>query len=362
MQNIKILLYFIDKMFYICNNLIYMKAAEGEWIMKRKDLPKLIKEIQAGNEEAFAKLYHDFYIAFYYMALKLTQNEADAQDAVQDTFINIRKNINHLKSPDVVIVWMKQILMNRCKNMFRKNREIYMDESTLAALDIADQNEDSLPSAVVRKKSNTDIVLKLLGNIPYIYREPLILKYYDDAKMSEIAEVLAIPEGTVKSRLRTGKQLLRKQIRLYEAQNHEKLSFYCLPTGFLMFYCFHQSAPKPCEWNLGKVSFFKRSASIQILSVALICLTSVIGVSAFSVYEWKKAAVMDGEYAQEVKDQDAYFILRKKAHCEEEIKQLDHGALNELLPYVEQLKQSASPFYDLLSNDGWIQAYEEALR
>lgn len=330
--------------------------------MKRKDLPKLIKEIQAGNEEAFAELYHDFYTAFYYMALKLTQNEADAQDAVQDTFINIRKNIKHLKNPDVVIVWMKQILMNRCKNMFRKNREIYMEESALAALDIVDDYDDFSPSVVVAKNSESETILKLLANIPYIYREPLILKYYDDAKMSEIAKILKIPEGTVKSRLRTGKQLLRKQIRLYEAQNNEKLSFYCLPTGFLLLYCFRRTAPKPCEWNLGKLSFYKRCASVHILGAGLLCFTSLLGVSAFSVYEWNNAAVIDEEYIQEIKDQEAYFIIRRKAHCQEELVLMSKEALIELLPYVEQLKSNDSPFYDLLCNDGWIQAYEEALR
>lgn len=330
--------------------------------MKRKDLPKLIKEIQAGNEEAFAELYHDFYTAFYYMALKLTQNEADAQDAVQDTFINIRKNIKHLKNPDVVIVWMKQILMNRCKNMFRKNREIYMEESALAALEIVDDHDDYSPSVVADKKNKAEIVLKLLANIPYIYREPLILKYYDDAKMSEIAEILGIPEGTVKSRLRSGKQLLRKQIRLYEAQNNEKLSFYCLPASLLLLYCFRRSAPKPCEWNLGKLSFYKRSASVQILSSVLLCFASLLGVSAFSVYKWNHAAVMDEEYRQGMKDQDTYFILRSKAHCQEELVLMTKDELNELLPYVEQLKENNSPFYDLLCNDGWIQAYEEALR
>lgn len=328
--------------------------------MKRKDLPKLIKEIQAGNEEAFAELYHDFYTAFYYMALKLTQNEADAQDAVQDTFIKIRQNINHLKNPDVVIVWMKQILMNRCKNMFRKNREIYMEESALAALEIADHREDALPAVLVRKQSNSELLLKLLDNIPYIYRETLILKYYDDAKMSEIAEVLAIPEGTVKSRLRTGKQLLRKQIRLYEEKHREKLSFYCLPTGFILFYCFHRTAPKPCEWNLGKMAFFKRSASVKLLSAAVLGMSSVIGVSAYSLYEWNKAVVLD--YAQELNDQDAYFMIRKKAHCQAEIVLLSKEQLQELLPYVEQLKKNNSPFYDLLGNDGWLDAFESALR
>lgn len=329
--------------------------------MKRKDLPKIVQQIQAGNEEAFAQLYHDFYTAFYYMALRLTQNEADAQDAVQDTFINIRNNINGLKNPDVVIVWMKHILMNRCKNMFRKNREVCMDESALAALEIADQREDSLPSVVVCKKSTHEIVLKLLSNVPYIYREPLILKYYDDAKMSEIAKVLGIPEGTVKSRLRTGKKLLRKQIQLYEAQTNEKLPFYSLSTGLLLLFSFHRSAPKACEWSLGRFSYFKRSASAKLFSTASLCLLTVIGISTFSVNEWNKPVVLDEELPSEIKNQNAYFILRKKAHCTEEIKTLDQNALAELSPYVEQLRQSGSPFYDLLDKDGWIQAYEEAL-
>lgn len=327
--------------------------------MKREDLPKLIQEIQAGNEEAFTKLYHDFYVAFYYMALKLTQNEADAQDAVQDTFIMIRKNIGKLKNPNVVIVWMKTILMNRCKNMFRKNREIYMEESSLAALEIEDPHEDSLPDNAMRKKSDQELMFKLLANIPYIYRETLILKYYDDAKMSEIASILSIPEGTVKSRLRTGKQLLKKQIRLYEEKHHEKLSFYSLPTGLLLLYYFHRYAPRPCEWNLGKLAFVKRSAYVQLFTVAAVAM---VGVGAFSVYEWRKNVTLDEQYYDEVSNQDAYFLLRKRAHCEEDLLSLSDEALHELEPYIKQLKESGSPFYDLLCKDGWMQAYEEVKR
>ena len=88
---------------------------------------------------------------------------------------------------------------------------------------------------------------------------------------------------------------------------------------------------------------------------------TVIGISTFSVNEWNKPVVLDEELPSEIKNQNAYFILRKKAHCTEEIKTLDQNALAELSPYVEQLRQSGSPFYDLLYKDGWIQAYEEAL-
>jgi len=329
--------------------------------MKRKDLPKLIKEIQSGNEEAFERLYHDFYTAFYYMALKLTHNEADAQDAVQDTFINIKKNIGKLKNPEVVIVWMKQILMNRCKNMFRKNREIYMEESALAALEVVDHHEDSIPTEVMRKKNREEIFSSLLAKIPYIYREALILKYYDDAKMSEIAAILDIPEGTVKSRLRTGKQLLKQQIQLYEEANQDKLTFYSLPIGLLLFYYYHHAAPKPCEWNLGKLSFFKRSASGQLL-LAVLLASTLCSVAAFTVYEWNKNYLLDEEVSAQLSDQDAYFIIRKKAHCKEDIDQLNAVQLRELLPYVEQLKQHGGPFYDLLCEDEWLIHFEQAIR
>jgi len=327
--------------------------------MNRNELPKLIIEIQSGNQDAFAQLYHEFYTSFFYMALKLTNNEADAHDAVQDTFISIQKNINSLKNADVAIVWMKQILFNRCKNMFRKNRGIYMDEGALAAMDLADEHEDSIPYEVIRKQSDREVVLGLLANIPYIYRVVLILKYYDDAKMSEIAKVLDIPEGTVKSRLRTGKKLLKEQINLYEEHTNEKVPFHFIPVGLCLFMEFKRDAEKG---TTRKEKTMRAFHGITFKMALCAVLAIVCGASAvtfgYLTRDKRNTSGLSDLRETGLSDQEVYFYLRKEAHCDEDLNAMSKEELAKLHPYVEQLKTNKGPFYKLLWQEGWLSAYE----
>ncbi len=330
--------------------------------MKRDDLPRLIEAIQGGNNEAFAQLYHEFHLAFFYMAYKLTNNEADAHDAVQDTFINIRKHIGDLKNPNVAIVWMKRILFNRCKNMFRKQRDIYVEESVLSAMEVADEREEAMPYEMIRRQSEREVVLRLLARIPYLYREPLILKYYDDAKMSEIARVLEIPEGTVKSRLRTGKKLLREQIAIYERDTQERVSFHVFPLGWCLYFCLHKEAAQ----FIGKQPHYQAYVSNHFFPIVLGGMVSVCVVVAGAAWgqEMQNRAKMQESihHLTGVSDQSAYFYLRRKAHCVKDLNALTAEELLALRPYVEQLKTSNGPFYALLEREGWVVVFEDLIK
>lgn len=323
--------------------------------MKQSDVPKLIREIQGGNEAAFNTLYQEFHHAFFYMALKLTNNEADAHDVVQETFISIQKNIRSLKNPSVAIVWMKQILINRCKNLFRKNRDMIMDDSTMAGLNIAEERMDYIPAEQMRQKSDEEVVLRLLANIPYIYREPLILKYYDGAKMSEIAKILSIPEGTVKSRLRTGKQLLREQVHHYESRTNERVPYHVFPLGWVLFFLFRKHAPRPLKFSSQGMLAVKVAGAI----VAAGCATGV--VSQLLDDGQKQNTIQVEEESTAFSEKDAYFILRKKAHCKDELEQMNSSQLQELSPYVNLLEERQGVYYELLKDDGWLEAYKSMI-
>lgn len=323
--------------------------------MKRNDVPQLIREIQAGNEAAFNTLYQEFHNAFFYMALKLTNNEADAQDVVQETFISIQKNIGSLKNPGVAIVWMKQILINRCKNLFRKNRDVIMDEGTLAGLNIVEERMDYIPVEQMRQKSDEEIVLRLLANIPYIYREPLVLKYYDGAKMSEIATILSIPEGTVKSRLRTGKQLLREQIHHYERQTNERVPYHVFPVGLVLFLQFRKEAPKSSRFSTKGVAAAKLAGCILLAGGGVNVVSQILDNTT-------KQNDIQVEETAEITEKDAYFILRKKAHCKDELEQMDSTQLQELTPYVNLLKEKQGAYYELLKEDDWLDTYDRLMK
>lgn len=335
--------------------------------MNRDELRKLAIDLKNNQEEAFIKLYQEFYRPFFFMALKLCNNEADAQDAVQDAFINIRNHANSLKNPELLIVWMKQILFNRCKNMFRKSRDLIMDNSTLDAINVLEHHEEYLPQEYIATQNNREILLKLLSNLPYIYREPLLLKYYDGAKMDEIGAILDIPTGTVKSRLRTGKAMLRKEVKRYEEINHDTLSFHMCPFGVFLYLCMKKENALGLHLlNINKFSnsmggayatFVKTITGISLLSIGGIGTSLVM-----NQYQKSQENQMNQiQFEKEVKhitDQNIYFYIKKQAHCKDDVMKLNDNDFHALIPYVEQLKKQQGAFYQLLVKDGWIAKYE----
>lgn len=325
-------------------------------------MSRLIEEIQAGNSEAFARLYHEFHTAFFYMAYKLTNNEADAHDAVQDTFIKIQKSIKDLKNPNVAIVWMKKILFNRCKNMFRNNRDIYVAESALLAMEVEEESDDALPETFVQKQWDRDIILRLLAKVPYLYREVLILKYYDDAKMSEIAKVLGIPEGTVKSRLRTGKKLLKEQIASYESTTKERVPYHVFPLGWSLFFALQKEAARVAKGEEVLHSHLPR----DFYQVALCSVLSVCALMGAVLWQQRMNGRQElqksGEILLEVSDQKAYFYIKRMAHCADDLIALDEEKRRELAPFVELLIEHKGLYYDLLCMDEWLSVYEKLIK
>lgn len=125
----------------------------------------------------------------YITALMILKNPADAEDAVQDTVILAIKAFNSLRNKDSFQPWILKILINRCNRMkflrFRFN-------SSQIAFDSVWEDDISDDSIVIR-----NALLKL----DYKYRIVVVLRFFHDLKISQIAEVLKLSEGTVKSQL-----------------------------------------------------------------------------------------------------------------------------------------------------------------
>ena len=89
--------------------------------------PSLIRKVQAKDEEAFNLLYHRYVKLVYYIAYRICKNDADSQDIVQDTFLQVKRMIHNLKNPSLFKFWLNQIAISKCKNLFRKNHYINVD-------------------------------------------------------------------------------------------------------------------------------------------------------------------------------------------------------------------------------------------
>lgn len=164
----------------------------------------LIRRSLNGDIEAWGEIIRRYKEAVFGIAMGVLGNAADAEDASHDAFIRAYENLKRYNLEKKFVTWLFTITTNICKNKLRRERIF----STLKHPSRLMGKED--PAQQVAKEELQHLVRDSLNQLSYKYRTPLILKYYAQMDYKEIAEVLNVPEGTVKTRLHRGKMELRK--------------------------------------------------------------------------------------------------------------------------------------------------------
>lgn len=164
----------------------------------------MLKELKVrkainGDEKAFIELIEGQKEKLYKTAYAYVKNEQDALDIVQETVYKAYISIDTLKNPKYFNTWLTKILINLSINTLNKNKKVvYLEEEVLIEdIKINESSEDKLD------------VLNELNKLDEKYREVIILKYFDDLTLSEIAKVLEMPIGTAKTYLNRGLSSLR---------------------------------------------------------------------------------------------------------------------------------------------------------
>ena len=164
----------------------------------------LLIEVDKG---AWRELYERHHLTLYRFLLRfLNGNEAMAKDIVQDVFVKIFDKA-HLYNPKFAFsTWLFNIAVNQAKNEWKKSKRTNVGE--VPEIPIETTPEDLLDADLKRKKID-----ELLLQLSYEHRETYILRYQQGFSTREVAEVLEISEGTVKSRLFKATQLITKYFK-----------------------------------------------------------------------------------------------------------------------------------------------------
>ncbi|MCL2384956.1 MAG: sigma-70 family RNA polymerase sigma factor [Alphaproteobacteria bacterium] len=164
--------------------------------MDRLSDEDLIKKIGLGDRLAIDVLYRRHHIRLYRFVLRLTNNEAVAEDIVSDVFFYVWQNADRFEARSTVSTWMFAIARFKALSLRREHQHKELGSEEALIEDPADN-----PERVVQKldKSETiDLCLKMLS---VIHREVIDLVYYHEKSIEEVGEILCIPVNTVKSRM-----------------------------------------------------------------------------------------------------------------------------------------------------------------
>lgn len=178
------------------------------------------KKLKKGDKDSFDLLYEEYYLSLYRTALLILGNREEAEDVLQDTFLSIYKNINNLKEFNKLRAWIFSILKNSCYTRYKNRKREFPDEFILEKADskLISSGEDEFVL-------NNEVESALL-KLNHKEREVLVLFYYDDFSIEEIAKILKTFTGTVKSRLFRARKILKKEIMKVDQDFGEKESIY----------------------------------------------------------------------------------------------------------------------------------------
>jgi len=163
----------------------------------------LIEECKNGSRKAQFRLYNQYSKAMYNLAYRILNNREDAEDILQEAFVECFRNIGSFRFESTFGAWLKKILVNKCINQLKKKKI----DLTLS---------DSLPQAVYEEDEevtcDTGKIIKGVEMLPDGYRVILTLYLFEGYDHAEISQILGISESTSKSQYSRAKEKLRNLI------------------------------------------------------------------------------------------------------------------------------------------------------
>jgi RNA polymerase sigma factor, sigma-70 family len=168
------------------------------------------------EKREFEKLYLERIGVLYKIAFSYFKNEDGASDALQDTALIAYRNFKNLKEKEKFNSWITTILVNRCREMLRKNKKVILEEID-SNIELSINSLKFKTKCEYSKVEDNLYIIDILNKIDIKYSEVIRLKYLGDYTLSEIAFILSIPLGTVKSRMSTGLKELRKLVEVKDS-------------------------------------------------------------------------------------------------------------------------------------------------
>ena len=151
--------------------------------------------------------------AAFNLARWLTRNDHDAEDVTQEAFVRAFRYFDRLKGPEAR-PWLLGIVRNTCYSWLEKNRpaEVVPVDDFDAVLASSSQGTSPSPEVILLQSANRKLVNQALEELPVAFREVIVMREIEDMSYKEIAAIVAIPIGTVMSRLSRGREMLKQSI------------------------------------------------------------------------------------------------------------------------------------------------------
>ncbi len=180
--------------------------------MDHKKLARLVEQAKTGDADAFAHIYGAFYKSVYYTGLKMTQSEFDARDILQDTMLKVHRNLPNIRNARALVAFVNRTCYNCCIDLLRGKPSSAMGEEE-ELLKIPEENREFLPEECFEKEELRQDVMRVLGDLAPNHKNVILMHYYQQLPIREIARELDVSEQVVNSRLFRAREAIKRELQ-----------------------------------------------------------------------------------------------------------------------------------------------------
>ena len=180
-----------------------MKTAHPAW---------LVSECIAGNEDAIERLVREYEGSVFRLALSIVGEPAEAHEITQDTFIAALRALPAYEEKKSFKAWLFTIAVNQSRSRLRKRKTLERLKASLTTLFHVEFQKQVLPEEMVIQNEKEAALWKALQQMDERHRMVVVLRYFHELSVMEIADVLSINEGTVHSRLHNAREKLKNAL------------------------------------------------------------------------------------------------------------------------------------------------------
>jgi RNA polymerase sigma-70 factor (ECF subfamily) len=189
--------------------------SEGALAADRLQEQLWVLSAQQGDQDAFESLVTRYESRLLYYLTQFTNDPGLSADALQDVWVTVFRGLHRLRAPQAFRVWLYQVAHNRVMTLLlREAVQTELKEAWLNEHDIA-------PSLDEPESADAELVHRALAQIEPLHREVLVLRFFRDLTLEEIAEVVGVSLGTVKSRLHYAKQAIKPWLEIPQNENRK---------------------------------------------------------------------------------------------------------------------------------------------
>ena len=187
-----------------------------------KTIKELVLSAKNGNKKAFDKLYKLTSNDVWFTCVSLLKDEENAKDIMQETYITAFLKLDTLKDEEKFCGWLTAIATNKSKNKLKGKVEYQIDDEVL--ITEAETDELMLPEEYINKAEKRKVLLQIIEDtLSFNQYQVVLMFYFNELSIAEIAQALEISEGTVKSRLNSSRAKMKTAIEDYENKSGDRL-------------------------------------------------------------------------------------------------------------------------------------------